>query len=165
MDLAEHIQFAPPCLLAQGAQLGVTQGRHDQQNRIGTRGPCFYNLERVDGEVLAQTRNRHSPRSLAQRLERALKEALLRKHAQHRGTRRFQLPGQCSDLKIRTDQTLRRRCPLQLGDDRRPVLSALAQRLREAARPVLGGEPLQFRDRHQAFPLRYMLTHVAEDLG
>ena len=114
------------------ARQNIVQRRHDEKDAVGAEGARFDDLQRVDHEILAK--NRKSDR-IARRDEifrRALEPLPVRQHGQAGGA--AVLIGLCQHLgiEILADQTFRRRCLLQLGNQAVAGLRGGFQCLREA---------------------------------
>src|SRR6202042_1371559 len=90
-------------------------------------GARLKQLELVDDEVFAQTRQVTGLGSHFKVMQTALKKGFIGEHGEGRGTTARHSRSQECRIEVRTDQTLRRGRLFQFGDNRRATCCLLAQ--------------------------------------
>src|SRR5205823_12816535 len=104
----------------------------------------FQELKFIYDKIVAQARQLRSARGKLDVWKRTLKKSLVCQDGKRCGTRALQVASQLLWIKVRPNQTARRRSFLQLGNDRHGFAALLLQRPPTASRDVLCSPPFQF---------------------
>ena len=118
MHLHEHIQPGIASSCRKLAHLRVCQRGDNQQYRVRTQGPGLHHLVGVEGEILAQYRQRTCVARQAQILIRALEKIHVGQHREAGGTAVAVAAGNLRRVEVLANHTLARRGLLHLGDHR-----------------------------------------------
>ena len=119
MHFDQHIQADVHRFAVQRQQRCVVERGHDQQDAVGAEHARFHDLVGIDGEILAQHRQRAGGARLLQVGVGALEEIDIGQHRQTGCASGFVTARDRGGIEILTDHTLRRTGLLDLGDHRR----------------------------------------------
>ena len=97
---------------------GILEDGGDEQDAIGSHQARITHVAQIDGEILAQHRERTGPTDRHQIIRRPAEMIVVREHGQARGTCRRVGAGQVRGIELGGQVPLRRGAPLHLGDDR-----------------------------------------------
>ena len=123
------------CAIASKSRISASS-RHggDQQDRVGAHRARLEHLPGVDDEVLAQHRQRRTPRAPPRDTRRALEELRVGQHAQRRRAVPLVARGDLGRQEIRAQHALARARLLDLGDHRGAAGGDLARAARRRSR-------------------------------
>jgi hypothetical protein len=160
LDERGHAQRLDP--LQQPDQHVLLERGHNEQHQVGTVRPCLMHLVRRDDEVLAQHRHTDRGSHGRQILQRPAEPPALGEHADAARAAGRVLTGQFRRVRNVGQRALRRRRPLDLGDDGH---ARLAQgRVRVDRRWGRRGEVPHLLQRDPLLAGRYVLADPGQDL-
>ena len=146
VDFDQHVHAERAPEVAQAAQARIVEGGDDQQDGVGTDRARLVDLVLVDGEVLAQHRQRAGGARGDQEILMALEKVAIGEHRQAGRPAGFVTARDLRRAEVGADHALAGRGLLDLGDHRRAASGDLRAQggLEAARRGQLGGAGVQF---------------------